>query len=92
MAAEQMPEIAQSAASRRRAVYIRAALTHAQYEELPDNEGFYAEIPGFKESGRTRRRLTPAGRSLRRFWTAGWICTWAGRALCRLLDREASRY
>ena len=34
--------------SRRRAAYIRAALIQAQYEELPDNEGFYAEIPGFQ--------------------------------------------
>ena len=27
--------------------YIRAAMRHATYELLPDNEGFYGSIPGF---------------------------------------------
>jgi predicted RNase H-like HicB family nuclease len=28
--------------------YIRAAMKKAKYEILDDNEGFYAEIPGFQ--------------------------------------------
>jgi len=27
--------------------YLQAALEKARYEILPDNEGFYGEIPGF---------------------------------------------
>jgi len=27
--------------------YIHAAMRRAKYEILPDNEGFYGEIPGF---------------------------------------------
>jgi predicted RNase H-like HicB family nuclease len=28
--------------------YIQAAMRRAKYELLPDGEGYYAEIPGFK--------------------------------------------
>ena len=28
--------------------YIRAAMQHAAYEILPDDEGFYGHIPGFQ--------------------------------------------
>ena len=28
--------------------YIEAAMRRARYEILPDNEGFYGEIPGFQ--------------------------------------------
>jgi predicted RNase H-like HicB family nuclease len=28
--------------------YMRAAMRHAKYELLPDDGGFYAEIPGFQ--------------------------------------------
>ncbi len=28
--------------------YLRAAMRQARYEILPDNEGYYGEIPGFE--------------------------------------------
>ena len=71
MAAERMPEIAKSAASRR-AAYIRAALTRAQYEELPDNEGFYAEIPEFQGVWANAPTLDACRQELEEV-LAGWL-------------------
>ena len=45
--------------------YLNAALHHAKYELLPDNEGFYGEIPGFQGVWASAKTMKKCRESLR---------------------------
>ncbi len=52
--------------------YIQAAMRHATYELLPDNEGFYGSIPGFDGVWAQAETLEACREELREV-LEGWI-------------------